>query len=124
MANKTFIPAFKAKVGDWDYYICTMKYAEVARQVNFAYELGNNKDLNSMIQRGLSNRTGEITKYLLDSPHHFLGALIVACWRGDPDYVELRMVDPDGLLTGVDRGFGVLTFDGTQSYFALDGQHR
>jgi DNA sulfur modification protein DndB len=60
MTNKTFIPAFKANVGDWDYYICIMKYAEVARQVGFAYELGGNTDLNTMIQRGLSKRTQDI----------------------------------------------------------------
>jgi DNA sulfur modification protein DndB len=34
------------------------------------------------------------------------------------------MEDPDGMLAGIDREFGVLTFDGTQQYVALDGQHR
>lgn len=124
MANKTFIPALQARVGDWNYYICTMKYAEVARQVSFAYELGGNRDLNSMIQRGISDRTNDIVKYLINNDHRFLGALIVACWGGDPEYVELKMADPEGILEGVDRDFGVLTFDGTQQYFALDGQHR
>lgn len=124
MANKTFIPAFRAKVGDWDYYICIMKYAEVARQVGFAYELGGNADLSTMIQRGISGRTKEITDYLLTSPHRFLGSLIVAAWGGSPEYTPIAMDDPEGLLTGIDKGFGVLTFDGTQQYFALDGQHR
>ena len=31
MSNKTYIPAFEAAVGDWKYYICKMKYAEVDR---------------------------------------------------------------------------------------------
>lgn len=124
MTNKTFIPAFKASVGDWEYYICIMKYAEVARQVGFAYEIGGNSDLNTMIQRGLSTRTEEIKDYLLKSEHRFLGALIVAAWGGAPTYVDISMDDPDGLLSGIDRQFGVLTFDGTQQYFALDGQHR
>lgn len=124
MSNKTYIPAFTASVGDWKYYICTMKYAEVARQVNFAYDLGANKDLASLIQRGISSRTGEITKYLLTNEHRFLGAMIVAAWGGHPEIMPLSMEDPEGYLTGVDSGFGVLTFDGTQQYFALDGQHR
>jgi DNA sulfur modification protein DndB len=34
------------------------------------------------------------------------------------------MDDPEGMLRGLDREFGVLTFDGTQAYFVLDGQHR
>lgn len=124
MANKTFIPALEATVGDWKYYICMMKYAEVARQVSFAHELGGNRDLGSMIQRGISDRTKEIVKYLKTSEHRFLGALIIAAWGGQPDYIELEMADPENMLKGVDRGFGVLTFDGTQQYFALDGQHR
>ena len=124
MANKTFIPALRAHVGDWEYYICTMKYAEVKKQVSFAYELGNNQDLNSMIQRGISQRTKDIVKYLRSNDHRFLGALIVACWGGNPQYVQLEMADPENMLEGIDEGFGVLTFDGSQSYFALDGQHR
>jgi len=124
MANKTFIPALRASVGDWEYYICTMKYAEVAKQVYFAYELGNNQDLNSMIQRGISQRTTAIVDYLKSNEHRVLGALIIACWGGNPKYTQLEMADPDNMLEGIDEGFGVLTFDGTQSYFALDGQHR
>jgi DNA sulfur modification protein DndB len=124
VTNKTFIPAFKAKVGDWDYYICVMKYAEVARQVGFAYELGGNADLNTLIQRGLSHRTQAIKDYLMQSEHRFLGALLVAAWGGAPQYMSVSMDDPDGVLSGIDKQFGVLTFDGTQQYFALDGQHR
>jgi DNA sulfur modification protein DndB len=124
MTNKTFIPAFKAKVGDWEYYICIMKYAEVARQIGFAYEYGGNRDLSEMIQRGISSRTEDIKKYILESEHRFLGSLIVAAWGGTPTYLPVAMDDPDGMLSGIDRNFGVLTFDGTQQYFALDGQHR
>ena len=124
MANKTYIPAFKAKVGDWNYYICQMKYAEVARAVNFAFELGANRDLSSLIQRGLHRRTEEIVQYLQTSETRFLGSLIVATWGGEPEYIGLRMDDPEGMLSGLDREFGVLTLDGTHSFFALDGQHR
>lgn len=124
MATKTFIPAFKARVGDWNYYICIMKYAQVAREVSFAHELGGNSDLNTLIQRGISARTDGIRDYLLKSEHRFLGSLIVATWGGDPEYLELKMDDPEGVLKGVDNNFGVLTLDGSHQFFALDGQHR
>ena len=124
MTNKTYIPAFQASVGDWGYYICKMKYAEVDRSVKFAHELGGNKDLSSLIQRGLSDRTKEITQYLLKSEQRFLGSLIIAAWGGHPEYTPLEMEDSEGLLAGLDQGFGVLVFDGTHSFFALDGQHR
>lgn len=124
MSNKTIVPAFKAKVGTWEYFICIMKYAEVARSINFAHELRSNKSLNDIVQRGLSKRANDITNYLLESQHRFLGALLVAVWGGEPDYQPLAMEDSDGILSGIDRQFGVITFDGSQQYFALDGQHR
>lgn len=124
MANPTQIPAFRASMGDWTYYACLMTYAQVARQINFAFELGGNKDLSTMIQRGISARTAEITEYLLNNDHHFLGALVVAAWGGKPKFIEVEMAEPNDMLPSLDEGFGVLVFDGTQSYFALDGQHR
>lgn len=126
MPSKTFVPAFKAHVGDWEYYLCLMSYAQVAREISFAYELGGNTDLGKMIQRGIGDRTEQITQYLLSNKHRFLGALVVAAWGGQPEYLELEMDDTaeQGVLAGVDRDFGVLTFDGTHQFFALDGQHR
>ena len=40
MSNRTLIPALKAQVGDWNYFICMMKYGAVAREIEFAYEMG------------------------------------------------------------------------------------
>lgn len=125
MSNKTFIPAFACHVGDWNYYICMMKYAEVARQVSFAYELNTeNQELGALLQRGLSERAQDIKEYLLSSEHRFLGGLVVAAWGGEPNYTKMGIQDPEEILTGVDAEFGMLTFDGTQQYFVLDGQHR
>ncbi|WCO66238.1 DNA sulfur modification protein DndB [Iamia majanohamensis] len=124
MSNKTLIPAFRASAGDWQYFLCMMKYAEVARSVGFAYELGGNQDLGTMIQRGITERTTEIRDYLLNNEHHFLGSLVVAAFGGHAEYVPVEMADAEGLLSGVDREFGVLTFDGSHQFFALDGQHR
>lgn len=125
MTNKTIIPAFQASVGDWKYYLCVMKYAEVANQINFAYELGGNSDLGKMIQRGITDRTKEIQEYLLTNEHRFLGALVVAVYGGKPNYTPYSLdFDEDSPLSGTDRSFGILELHGTQMYFALDGQHR
>jgi DNA sulfur modification protein DndB len=127
MPSKTFVPAFEAKVGNWTYYSCLMSYAAVAREINFAHELGGNQDLGTMIQRGVGTRTTEITNYLLTNENRFLGAIIVAAWGGAPEYLPLEMEknsENGDVLAGMDRNFGVLTFDGTHQFFALDGQHR
>nr|WTB06028.1 DGQHR domain-containing protein [Streptomyces antimycoticus] len=127
MPSKTFVPAFEAKVGNWTYYSCLMSYAAVAREINFAHDLGGNQDLGTMIQRGVGARTAEITNYLLTNENRFLGAIIVAAWGGAPEYIPLEMEknsENGDVLSGMDRNFGVLTFDGTHQFFALDGQHR
>ncbi|MGY1876350.1 DGQHR domain-containing protein [Nocardia gipuzkoensis] len=127
MPSKTFVPAFEAKVGNWTYYSCLMSYAAVAREINFAHELGGNQDLGTMIQRGVGVRTAEITNYLLTNENRFLGAIIVAAWGGAPEYLPLEMEKTSEsleVLAGMDKNFGVLTFDGTHQFFALDGQHR
>jgi DNA sulfur modification protein DndB len=74
MTSKTFVPAFKAQVGNWMYFSCLMSYAQVAREVSFAHELGGNQDLGTMIQRGVGTRTAQITEYLLTNENRFLGA--------------------------------------------------
>jgi DNA sulfur modification protein DndB len=127
MPSKTFVPAFEARVGNWTYYSCLMSYAAVAREISFAHELGGNQDLGTMIQRGVGARTSEITNYLLTNENRFLGAIIVAAWGGAPEYLPLEMEknsENGDVLAGMDRNFGVLTFDGTHQFFALDGQHR
>jgi DNA sulfur modification protein DndB len=120
----TFIPVSRAKSSSGDYYICTMTYAEVARQVNFAYALGRNLDLNTTGNPDIAARSEEIQRSLLCSTNRILGPLIIAVSGGNPKYIGLRMDDSDELLLGLDRGFGVLKFDGTQQYLVLDTEHR
>lgn len=125
MVNTTQIPAFRGKVGDWTYYVCMMTYAEVARQIGFAYEqLGANKDLATMIQRGITPRTIKIRDYILNNKERFLGALLVGVWGGDPRFEIVEMADQSVLMPNLDEGIGFLVLDGSQVYFALDGQHR
>ena len=121
----TQIPAFEARVGDWTYYIGVMTYAEVAAQVKFAYKLTEqNEDLSNLLQRGIAGRTGAIRDYLLENDHRFLGALVIGAWGGDPEFHDLEMAERSVLMPDLDKAFGVLVFNGSQSYFALDGQHR
>lgn len=125
MVNTTQIPAFRGEVGDWTYYVCMMTYAEVARQIGFAYEqLGANKDLATMIQRGITPRTIKIRDYILNNEERFLGALLVGVWGGEPRFEIVEMAEQNVLMPNLDEGIGFLVLDGSQVYFALDGQHR
>jgi DNA sulfur modification protein DndB len=117
MGNKTLIPAFQCGVGDLRYYVCKMKSAEFVRRTGYMHELGANQDLKLLIEQQLFSRSKAITEYLLKSKHRFLGGIVVAAWGGEPKYTAMSMEDPDGMLQGLDREFGVLTFDGSQQYF-------
>jgi len=122
--STNYVPAIKAKMGDWTYYITKMKFGEVAKQVELAEAIHPNKELDKLIQRGLSNRVEAMTNFLLTEPQRFYGSLVVAIYKGNPRFHPIRIDEGHGIVDRVDHDFGLLQMDGSQTYFALDGQHR
>lgn len=122
-----YIPALQARMGDWRYYVTVMKLGKIARECKLAEELHVNKDLDELIQRELQDRVKkEMVPYLLNEPQRFYGALVVAVYGGDPEFSPVTVSEHE-LIDDKDRstyGFGLLRFDGSQMYYALDGQHR
>ena len=122
-----YVPALKARMGDWQYYVTVMKLGKIARECRLAEEIHANKDLDELIQRAIQDRVQkEMVPYLLNEPQRFYGALVVAVYGGDPEF-SLVTVDEHPLIDDKERssyGFGLLRFDGSQVYYALDGQHR
>lgn len=122
-----YVPALQARMGDWRYYVTVMKLGKIARECRLAEEIHVNKDLDELIQRALQDRVQkEMVPYLLNEPQRFYGALVVAVYGGDPEFSLVR-VDEHELIDDKERstyGFGLLRFDGSQIYYALDGQHR
>ena len=109
-------------MGGRDYYVGKMTFQDLAAKVQFFDELEKSPDLDNLLQRQLSNRAAEMTEYLLRQPERFYGAIIVAAWGGQPQYIRVKMEDSPYLEDTFE--FGLLRFDGRQEYFALDGQHR
>ena len=122
-----YVPALKARMGDWQYYVTVMKLGKIAKECHLANEIHSNKDLDDLIQRDLQNRVkDEMVPYLLHENQRFYGALVVAVYGGSPEFSPVT-VSEHSLLNDSDRhtyGFGLLRFDGSQMYYALDGQHR
>lgn len=123
-----YVPALKARMGDWNYYVTVMKLGKIAKECQLAEEIHANRDLDDMIQREISSRVRkEMVPYLLQESQRFYGALVVAVYGGEPDFQPVK-VDEHELLNDRDGeagyGFGLLRFDGSQVYYALDGQHR
>ena len=123
-------PALKARMGSWTYYIVKMQMKDIVKEVGFASEIYNNRTLDDAIQRSLneSRVKKEIVQYLAKRRDRFFSSIVVAALGGNPTYAPVEITDDPkfALLKpgGFGDAFGVLTFDGGQRYFALDGQHR
>lgn len=122
-----YVPAIRGRMGDWTYYVTAMKLAKVAREVRFAEDIHSHSELDELIQRKIGDRVKkEMVPYLLNQPQRFYGSIIVAVYGGEPEFSPVTVAEHE-LINDDERssyGFGLLRFDGSQQYFALDGQHR
>ena len=102
---------------------------QIADQIHIAQEIHSSKVLKDMIQRQITNRAAQISDYLLKQPQRFFNSLIVGVYGGSPDWYELKVgpnrhPDVPELPSELDGVLGILRLDGTQTLFAIDGQHR
>lgn len=123
-------PALRAAMGTWNYFIVKMQMKDLVKEVGFASEIYENKTLDDAIQRSLNEGRvkSEIVKYLGLREDRFFSSIVVAALDGNPTFMPVDIAeDPKFQIfraARVDDAFGVLTFDGGQKYYALDGQHR
>lgn len=123
-------PAIKAGIGRWTYYIVKMKFGELSKEVSLSSEVHQDRTLDEAIQREINDSRArqDLVVYLHDREDRFLNSIVVAALGGSPTFVPLLLADaPENMpfrAMGIDRSFGVLTFEGGQRYYALDGQHR
>ncbi len=127
--NELIIPALRARMGDWIYYVTFLRMDQIADQIHIAQEIHSSNILKDMIQRQITNRAGQISDYLLKQPQRFFNSLIVGVYGGSPDWYELkigtnRRFDAPALPSELEGVLGILQLDGTQILFAVDGQHR
>lgn len=119
----THFPSVEGTIGDWTYYVTVMKFADAVTYVKFAEQVCPSTDLDKMIQRRLSDRSKDIAQYLQANQQRFFGSLIVAAYDGKPKFLPISLSD-SVLLSEMEGKIGVLRFDGSEQYYALDGQHR
>ena len=124
-------PALRSRMGTWNYYVVKMTARELSQNVMYASEIYEDKTLDEAVQRILEESRVKkyIVEYLKNQPHRFFSSIVVAALEGNPKFEPVEITaDPRFTLAHNDRrfneAFGVLQFDGTQKYYALDGQHR
>ena len=133
----TTIPALRADMGTWTYYITRMRAAEICEQVGIASETEEWEGLSieDLYQRELNNRRVEkqIAPYLVQNEDRFFGSIIVMV--RDPRSVEfegMAKISNDVPISyrNLSEDIGFLTLginvEGAPSVglVALDGQHR
>ena len=124
------LPALQAQIGDWDYYITTLTFEEVAQRVLPATTLFTAPDMNSWIQRRvIPRRANQIANYLIDQEQHFFPGIVVGVYLGEPIWYEINVEDnavfgTPSLDSNAKETLGILQLDGTEQLYAIDGQHR
>lgn len=120
--GKKRLPALRAKSGIWIYYVSTMSYSDVARMVSpINDELHKSSLLSEMIQRSITDNYKGIANYITTQEERFFNALILAVYNGEPKWNEIRV---DSIDATDEYGLGILSLDGNEKIFPVDGQHR
>ena len=129
--KKLYLPSLRGIVGDWVYYPTLMKLKDIAERVKIAEEIYQSKTLSAMVQQEIKRKRGkEIKDYLLKQGQRFFNSLIVAIHEGDPSWHEItrlksnNQVDSEDIPEDVVAGIGILSLNGEEELFTLDGQHR
>jgi DNA sulfur modification protein DndB len=115
------IPAIRARIGNWDYYVTTLNFGQVATMVSeIDDQLHQSEGLKDLIQRSLTDNYLSIKTYILNQPEMFFNSLVLAVYDDYPRWREISF-QYDDLET---YQMGILEFDGEHKVFPVDGQHR
>ena len=129
----TTVPAMKARMGEIDYFIISMKAQELASKVQIPKEMGEWRGLTleERYQRELDygRVRNQIAPYLAKHQSRFFGSVIVAAqnFNAKDAFEGLQEVATKNLPRKykADAGtLGFLTFSGGEVLVPLDGQHR
>ncbi len=121
------IASLRARMGDWVYYIGLLRMEDIAERISIVEEIHSSKSLRDLLQRQLTDRSADISKYLLSQQQRFFNAIVVGTYGGNPKWGELAISDKDLIMELPDYlegTLGILTLEGTEKLFAIDGQHR
>jgi DNA sulfur modification protein DndB len=129
MSGSLQTPAMRGTMGDWVYYVTLLPFVEACDRIKKTEEVHRSELLRRMIQRALTPRSKAIARYLKTQPQRFFNAVVIGVYGGNPEWhrVEVKrseLFDPANLSSRVAESLGILTLNGREKLFAIDGQHR
>lgn len=115
------IPALRARIGDWDYYVTTLSFEQVNQFVSKIDEhLHKSESLQDLIQRSITKNFISIKDYIINQPSVFFNSLVLAVYDDYPNWQEIEFKYDDTETYQM----GLLDFPGNHKIFPVDGQHR
>jgi DNA sulfur modification protein DndB len=115
------IPAIRAKIGIWTYYVTTMTFRQVADNVSKVDdELHTSNSLKELIQRSITDNYISIKNYIINQNELFFNSLVLAVYNNYPNWIEVELKYDNEETYQV----GLLDFSGPHKIFPVDGQHR
>ena len=125
--GRLFLPALRAKMGDWIYYITFINMKEVASRISVVDDIHTSTSLKDLLQRMLTNNSKRIAEYLLGQEQRFFNAIVIGSYGGSPNWHDLAVKGRDGIADVPEHpegSIGFLELSGDETLFAIDGQHR
>jgi len=115
------IPAIIGRIGETVYYSTNFTFQQIAELVSpVNSELHTATSIREQLQRALNDNVYKIRDYILAKTDHFFNALVLAVYNGNPLWSEIRFELGDVEYYNV----GILSFNGKEKMFPVDGQHR
>lgn len=125
--KQLFLPALRAEMGDWVYYISFMRMRDIASRISVVDDIHSSMSLKELLQRMVTNNSKKIADYLLGQEQRFFNAIVVGTYGGSPNWHEISVKGRDKIEKvpeNVEGTMGLLELRGDEKLFAIDGQHR
>lgn len=125
--NRLFLPALRAKMGNWIYYITLMNMKEVASRISAVEHIHSSTSLKEQSQRALMKKSKRTAEYLLGQEQRFCNAIVIGSYGGNPNWHDLSVRGKKGVADVPEHpegSIGFLELTGDETLFAIDGRHR
>jgi DNA sulfur modification protein DndB len=129
MSDKWHVPSLRGVLGNWVIYPSLMSAKQISERVMKSKDIRESEVLDDYLQRNLKPRVKKIIRYLKTRDSRFFNAILLGVFNAVPEWVEFDLSTVAEKLKLADvsvakQSMGLLTFSGTESIFAVDGQHR
>ncbi len=119
--------AMEFKFGSWKAYQINMQTNHLVSLIQLSDEVFGDTTIDEAMQRkpDLVRAKKGIGNYINRNSHRFFNSIVIAVVGGEPEFTSVVLdKESPGKNEIPDGTFGMLSFSGTQDYYALDGQHR